>query len=279
MIWFGAVGFGGQPGQPKPPTPWNDWRILKSSDKKTDLITTLLPICVFWDQPRKPYQIRLGRFFRLGAQKLIQPTTWSRSQTSNFYNAPLAFVSAHPSFNPFFCSAQPNPNHTDSKKAIRSRASPNPRGKIQNSLLPRPVCFRNFLIQHLGAEGNWLVEALMIIFSWQLGGFRNHLQKYIHIHQMKKKKVAFTKDPEASQNYDQQLPGSFLFLRWGKQKRTTRRNLLGLLAPPEPCALDLPPSGRRFEKMDEHEKCWNHDFLMAVYHIYIYTYICVCVFP
>lgn len=124
-----------------------------------------------------------------------------------------------------------------------------------------------------GAEGNWLVEALMIIFSWQLGGFRNHLQKYIHIHihQMKKKEqVAFTKDPEDSQNYDQQLPGSLFYVE--EKKRTTHlkgssRNLLGLLAPPEPCALDLPPSGRRFEKMDEHKKCWNHDFLMAVYHL------------
>lgn len=44
----------------------------------------------------------------------------------------------------FFVSAQPNPNHADSKKAIRSRASPNPRGKIQNSLLPRPVLLQKF---------------------------------------------------------------------------------------------------------------------------------------
>ena len=103
---------------------------------------------------------------------------------------------------------------------------------------------------------------------------------------MNNKKVAFTKAPEASQNYDQQLPGSLSFYVEEK-KRTTRRNLLGVSAPPEPCALDLPPSGRRFEKIDEQEKCWNGEFMICfldVYYIvlfiYLYiirTYVCVCV--
>lgn len=103
MIWFGAVGFGGQPGQPKPPTPWNDWRILKSSDKKKEFdhhFTSYL--CLMRSTPQTLSNTIRAFFSSWGTKNSSQPTTWSRSQTSNVHNAPLAFVSAHPSFNPFF---------------------------------------------------------------------------------------------------------------------------------------------------------------------------------
>lgn len=282
MIWFGAVGFGGQPGQPKPPTPWNDWRILKSSDKKKEFdhhFTSYL--CLMRSTPQTLSNTIRAFFSSWGTKNSSQPTTWSRSQTSNVHNAPLAFVSAHPSFNPFFLFGAAKSQPRGLEKSDQVSGITKSKGQNTKFSASKACLVQKFSHPTFGSWRklvSWSFDDHFLLAAWRLQKSPSKIHPHPHPPNGKKQ-VAFTKDPEDSQNYDQQLPGSFLFLRWGKKKRTTRRNLLGLLAPPEPCALDLPPSGRRFEKMDEHEKCWNHDFLMAVYHIYIYVHMCVCVFP
>lgn len=248
--------------------------------KKRNLITTLLPICVLWDQPRKPYQIRLGRFFRLGAQKTHPKQLLDLDPKLPMFTTHhwLLFRRTLRSTRFFlFGAAKSQPRgleKSDQVSGITKSKGQNTKFSASKACLVQKFSHPTF--GSWRKLVSWSFDDHFLLAAWRLQKSPSKIHPHPHPPNGKKQ-VAFTKDPEDSQNYDQQLPGSFLFLRWGKKKRTTRRNLLGLLAPPEPCALDLPPSGRRFEKMDEHEKCWNHDFLMAVYHIYIYTYICVCV--
>lgn len=282
MIWFGAVGFGGQPGQPKPPTPWNDWRILKSSDKKKEFdhhFTSYL--CLMRSTPQT-LSNTIRAFFRLGAQKthpnqLLDLDPKLPMFTTHHW---LLFRRTLRSTRFFlFGAAKSQPRgleKSDQVSGITKSKGQNTKFSASKACLVQKFSHPTF--GSWRKLVSWSFDDHFLLAAWRLQKSPSKIHPHPHPPNGKKQ-VAFTKDPEDSQNYDQQLPGSFLFLRWGKKKRTTRRNLLGLLAPPEPCALDLPPSGRRFEKMDEHEKCWNHDFLMAVYHIYIYVHMCVCVFP
>ncbi len=189
-----------------------------------------------------------------------------------------------PPFNPRnFLWAAPN------LKAIRSRASPNPKGKIQNSLLPRPVWFTSFLIQHSGEVNCWTMKVWWSIFSWRLGWLQNHLQKYTHIYQIKN--VAFT-DPEASfqDAFQQRILGSLV----EKQKRQKSQGETPSdhsdhpqSQPPEPSALDLPPGGGKLGSLTNQVSSRNagmgDEFMkflwmyLCTYMIYIYicTYSCI----
>lgn len=216
MIWFGAVGFRGQPGQPKPPTR-NDWRILKSSDKKRNLITTLLPICVLWDQPHKPYQIQLGRFFVLGHKKLIR--------TNYLISIPkLPLFTRHHWFLPLtlrstrfflFGAAKSQPRRLLKRSGLGHHQIQRAKYKI--------LCFQGLFGSEVFSSNIWELKKIGLLkvwwsfFSWQLGGFRiTSKNTHIHIHQVKKKMGSIHK---RSGGFTKLWPNNFLgvFLRWETQ--------------------------------------------------------------
>ena len=259
--------------------------------KKRNLITTLLPICVLWDQPRKPYQIRLGRFFRLGAQKthpnqLLDLDPKLPMFTTHHW---LLFRRTLRSTRFFlFGAAKSQPRgleKSDQVSGITKSKGQNTKFSASKACLVQKFSHPTF--GSWRKLVSWSFDDHFLLAAWRLQKSPSKIHPHPHPPNGKKQ-VAFTKDPEDSQNYDQQFPGSCFFtLR--KTKRTTHlkgssRNLLGLLAPPEPCALDLPPSGRRFEKLTNKKNAgmvssWFVLWMCIIlYCVYIYTYICVCVF-
>ena len=261
MIWFGAVGFGGQPGQPNPP---NSMKWLENPQikwqKKRNLITTSTSLSVSYDiNPTNPIK--------------------SRSQPSTVRSTRF-----------FFCGLRRQiPTNKPNLKAIRSRASPNPRGKIQNSLLPRPVWFTSFLIQDLGEGNCWTMKVWWSIFSLAAWVCFRITFKNTHLYHKKKCNIHGSGGfvPRCFPTTDPWFPG------WEPKTPSDHRDHPPS-QPPEPSALDLPPEKEKLGSFNESSfftKCWNgwwvHELLvdvfMYIYDIYIYIctysyiYICVCV--
>lgn len=251
--------------------------------KKRNLITTLLPICVLWDQPRKPYQIRLGRFFRLGAQKthpnqLLDLDPKLPMFTTHHW---LLFRRTLRSTRFFlFGAAKSQPRgleKSDQVSGITKSKGQNTKFSASKACLVQKFSHPTF--GSWRKLVSWSFDDHFLLAAWRLQKSPSKIQPHPHPPNGKKQ-VAFTKDPEDSQNYDQQLPGSFLFLRWGKKKTHHTSQLAGAFSASWTLRIGSATFGEKVWKNGRTRKMlesWFSYGCVSYIYIYIRTYVCVCV--